>query len=170
VNTWFVLAPGPSMSAALAERVRGRSVCVINNVFELAPWADILVATDHGWWRRHPLALKFMGRKCGAHEINGIEIVRPNTFGTESSSGVLALDEVRNQGATRIVMLGFDMHGTHFFGPYTNGCRNTPQSRREEHQAQFAQWARQNRIDVVNCTEGTMLRAFRLGKLEDYLG
>lgn len=170
-DTWFVLAPGPSLSIELAERVNGCRVCVVSNAYQVAPWADCLVSNDAGWWKRHPDARSFSGRKCSANRIDGIEIIHPATFGTSSNSGVLALDEVRNSGAMKIVMLGFDMHGTHFFGPYTNGCRNTSPSRREQHRKQFEEWAKSNKmIQVINCTAGTSLAAFPVGNLEDHLG
>lgn len=53
---WILLAPGPSMSQALADSVRGHRVVAINNVYELAPWADCLAANDLSWWRKHPEA------------------------------------------------------------------------------------------------------------------
>lgn len=159
------------MSKDLAELVRGQRVCAVGNVFELAPWADALVANDRGWWKRHPQAAQFAGRRFSANRnIDGVQRVDPNTFGTSSNSGVLALDVARNLGATQIVMLGFDMHGTHFFGPYTNGCTNTQPKRRDVFQVQFRKWAERNKgLRVVNCTAGTHLKAFQLGNLKDYL-
>jgi len=169
-QTWFVLAPGPSLSSELVDRVKGFSVCVVSNAYEFAPWANCLVSNDAGWWNRHPDAKSFAGRKCSGNKIPGIERIVPCTFGSSSNSGVLALDEVRNAGAMKIVMLGFDMHGTHFFGPYKNGCRNTSANRRREHHLQFASWAKANKmIQVINCTEGTSLKAFPVGSLEDQL-
>lgn len=168
---WFVLAPGPSMSADLAERVRGNGyVCVVNNVYQLAPWADVLVANDVSWWLGHKDAHRFQGRKFSTNRINGVEIALPNTFRTSQNSGCLALDVVRNLGATEVVMLGFDMHGTHFFGTYTNGCRNTSPARRRVHFHQFEEWRRRNpELRVVNCTEGSALTCFPMARIEDEL-
>lgn len=167
---WFLLGPGPSMSKDLAERVRGNRVCAVGNAYELAPWADFLVANDISWWKKHPDAHKFAGRKFSANLIKGVERVQPNTFGSQSNSGVLGLDVLRNEGATKIVMLGFDMHGTHFFGPYTNGCTNTSDKRRQVHKTQFATWAKRNpKIEVLNATEGTALKCFPIVRLDEVL-
>lgn len=160
------------MSRNLAERVRGKgNVCAVGNAYELAPWADILVANDVTWWKKHPEAYKFAGDKCSANMIKGINRVKPNMFGSQSNSGVLGLDEIRNRGGTKVVMLGFDMHGTHFFGPYTNGCTNTSAKRREVHKNQFAEWGKRNpQVEVLNATEGTQLKCFPIVRLDEVLG
>ncbi len=167
---WFIVAPGPSLTRELTESLRGRQVAAVCNAYELAPWAAILVANDRGWWTKHPAAYQFAGRKFSANRIPDVEQVK-STFGTASNSGALALDVVRDLGATRVLLVGFDFHGTHFFGPYTNGLRNTPDRQRQVHQSQFQQWAAKNRkVEVINCTPGSMLEAFPRGRLEDYLG
>ena len=52
-----ILATGPSMSQAVADRARELgSVLAVNDAFELAPWADGLVANDINWWRARPHA------------------------------------------------------------------------------------------------------------------
>jgi|SRR6187399_1187527 len=177
MKDWAILAPGPSMNAQTADAVRGWNVAAVGNVGiltdafpALAPWAYCLVANDAGWWRKHPAAKLFAGRKFSGNWIADVEQVHPCTFGTSSNSGVLALDLVRNLGAKRVIMLGFDHQGTHFFGPYTNGCANTPLRRRKEFESQFGQWRAQNKgVDVINCTPGTKLKAFRRGDLKDFL-
>jgi hypothetical protein len=158
------------MSRDLADRVRGNKVCAVGNAYELAPWADVLVANDIKWWEKHPDAHKFSGRKFSANKIKGVEQVTPVTFGSLSNSGVLGLDVVRNLGATRVVMLGFDMHGTHFFGPYKNGCSNTSKQKRETHKNQFKQWKKRNpKVEVLNATEGSALKCFPIVRLDEVL-
>lgn len=165
---WYCLAPGPSMSACLAERVRGNNVAVVGNTYTLAPWADVLIANDSAWWRRYPEAKQFAGRKFSANAIADVERVMPNSFGTQSNSGVLALDVLRNLGATKIVLLGFDMHGSHYFGPYRNGLRNTSEQQRKNHLRQFRDWRLANpKIDVINCTEGSALTCFPVARLDE---
>lgn len=170
-GTWFVLAPGPSLTQGLVDKVKGRKVCAVCNAYELAPWADMLVANDRVWWREHPAAHQFAGRKLSGNRIDGVELVTPSTFGIPSNSGVLALDALRNEGATKIVMIGFDSHGSHFFGAYKNRCRNTPERRRQEHRLQFQGWAAGNKsVKVLNCTEGSKITAFPFASLEHHLG
>ena len=157
-----LLAPGPSMSRELAGRFRGSRVGVVSNCHELAPWADFLVAQDKQWWRKYPEAMRFSGRKFTGNKILGLERVPGSR--TNWNSGVLALQAaVRCMGATSIRLYGFDMHGTHFFGPYTNGLGNTQPHRREVHLAQYRAWADNNQqVRVLNCTPGSALDCFEV--------
>lgn len=155
-----LLAPGPSMSQDVADRFKGRPVGVVGNCFELAPWADFLAAQDRKWWCAHPQAKDFTGRRFSANEIARVERVKgalPNW-----NSGVLALyAAVHKVGATRILLYGFDMHGTHYFGPYTNGLGNTKPNRRLVHLNQYRAWAMKHpHIEVLNCTKGSALDCF----------
>lgn len=155
-----LLAPGPSMSQELADSFRGQCVGVVGNCFELAPWADFMAAQDRKWWDAHPQAKEFVGRKFSANEIPGVERVKgalPNW-----NSGVLALyAAVHVMGATRIRLHGFDMHGSHYFGPYTNGLGNTKPERRLVHHNQYRAWAMKHaHIEVLNCTPGSALDCF----------
>src|SRR5690606_23202615 len=134
MTTWALLAPGPSASAEDAERVRaaGIPLGVIGNAFQLAPWADFLAATDSAWWRTYT-----MRAVRGARRVKVAGYVAVN-------SGGLGLGGAKRNGATRILLLGFDMHGTHFFGPYRNGLSNTTETKRRMHFAQYARWAKRN--------------------------
>jgi hypothetical protein len=167
---YVLLAPGPSMSQQLADSVRHMPRGAINNAYELAPDADFLAANDMAWWRNHPKAHDFAGRKFSANQIPKVERVLNSVVVCHSNSGVLALECARQMGATEIIMLGFDFHGTHFFGSYKNGCSNTQENKRLVHHKQFDQWAKSNKkIKVVNCTPNSRLMVFPMGRLEDYV-
>jgi hypothetical protein len=154
-----LLAPGPSMSQGLADSFRGRVAGAVGNCYELAPWADFMAAQDRKWWGKYPEAKGFPGRKFSCNAIDGVERVKgpPNW-----NSGVVALyAAVHVIGATRILLYGFDMHGSHYFGPYTNGLGNTLPARRNTHLCQYRAWAMKHpHIDVLNCTEGSALDCF----------
>ena len=159
------------MSQAVADSVRGQKVGVVTSAMPLAPWADFLAATDAGWWLRTPESRKFAGAKYSAARI-GDEVTRISTplVTSSTNSGVLALEVAKQLGATRVLLLGFDHHGTHYFGPYTNGLRNTPERRRLEHMRQFEQWGRANKgIEVVNCTPNSALKCFPMARLDESL-
>lgn len=111
------------------------SVGVVNNAYQLAPWADFIAATDSAWWRANPEALALPGRKFTMHEVAGVERMKIDSLHAVCNSGVLALEVAKTFGATRIELYGFDMHGTHFFGPYVNGLSNTTPAQRERHMA-----------------------------------
>lgn len=172
---FFILAPGPSMSQSVADAMKGLNVGAVNNCYELAPWADFLAATDAAWWAKNPAALDFAGKKFTAATL-GVEyrdrVKRISTVGVycNSNSGVLALECAKVMGAREIVLLGFDMHGTHYFGAYTNGLSNTSESRRTIHHRQFLTWKLLNpEIKVINCTPNTALKHFKTGNLNDWI-
>ena len=103
------------------------------------------------------------------HQVRGVERVKVPGY-VSVNSGVLGLEVARLKGASRILLLGFDMHGTHFFGPYTNGLSNTSEAKRRMHLAQYARWAKRNRdIEVFNCTPGSALQCFPTARLDDCL-
>lgn len=170
MTTWALLAPGPSATADDAERVQAAGIPLgaIGNAFQLAPWAQFIAATDSGWWRKHPEAKALPGQKYTMHTVPDLETVKIDGLYRICNSGVLGLECARLQGATRILLLGFDMHGTHFFGPYSNGLRNTSTAQRKQHMQQYAQWARVNRgIEVINCTQGSALTCFPTARLDE---
>jgi hypothetical protein len=167
MTTWALLAPGPSASAELAAKVRHLPTGAIGCAFQLAPWAQFVAASDRGWWRKYPEALRFPER-FAMMPVDDVERVNVPGVGAICNSGVLGLEAAKLKGASRILLLGFDMHGAHFFGAYTNGLRNTNESQRRNHLRQFADWGRANKgIEVVNCTEGSSLTCFPTARLDE---
>lgn len=154
-----LLAPGPSMNSFLAQSLRGCWVGAVGNAYELAPWADFLVATDAKWWAAHPWALAVPGRKFSCQHVAGVEWINEPT---NLNSGVLALHVALLLGAKEIHLHGFDMHGSHFFGPYVNGLKNTTEPQRQVHLEQFREWSRRysKKVKVLNCTPDSRLDAF----------
>jgi hypothetical protein len=166
MTTWALLAPGPSASTELAESIRHLPTGAVSNAYQLAPWAQFVAASDAAWWRKYPEALKFPERYAMA-PAGGVERVF-SKFGNPCNSGVLALEVVKKKGAKRVILLGFDMHGSHFFGPYTNGLSNTQPYRRRIHLKQYEDWAKANpQISVINCTPGSALTCFPMARIED---
>jgi hypothetical protein len=169
-DTLILLGPGPSASRELYDKVSQFRCGAVGNAFQLIDNAEFLAASDAKWWKNHPDAQAYPADKYMAdriHKIGGIELVEGGLIITHINSGVLGLEIAKRRGATKIIMLGFDMHGTHFFGPYKNGCSNTQAHQREIHQRQYESWSRAHKsISVLNCTEGSKLRAFPLASLE----
>lgn len=161
MTCWAVLAPGPSASAELAEKVRDLPLVAVGCAYQLAPWAQVIAASDAAWWRSYPDARDLPAAKFCMGEARDIEKVRIEGFGAAVNSGVLGLECAVRAGATRILLLGADMHGAHFFGEYRNGLRNTKPHQRLQHLKQYAAWARLNRkVEVLNCTPGSALDCF----------
>lgn len=160
MKTCVLLAPGPSMTAEVAQGVQADLIGCVGNAYELRSDADFIAATDWEWWQKHPEAMR---RQClrftSAHYLS--EVIAVPGVSRQWNSGVLALECAFRLGAQHIELHGFDMHGTHFFGPYTNGLANTRPERRKIHQQQYAAWRDDHpSVTVVNCTPGSHLEAF----------
>lgn len=170
--TWAILATGPSMSAELAQSVRGKCrVVAVSDAWRLAPWADVLVSADAAWWRENPSALTFTQAKYGAmpefQKIEGVEKFPGSVSGT--NSGLLACQVAVSLGAKKVLLLGFDMHGSHYFGAHPAPLKNTTPRRFETFKRQFEMY-RPDGVEIVNLTEGSGLRCYRKSTLEKELG
>lgn len=168
--TWVILATGPSMSQAVADSVRSAKTVAVSDAFRLAPRADVLVSADRKWWIANPDAKEFAGLKFAAikpHEdADGIE--RFNAGVNSINSGLLACHVAAKLGAKMILLCGFDLHGTHYFGPHREPLTNTTDKRFEVFKRQFAAY-RPAGVEIINCTPGSALRCYPMGNLEDYL-
>lgn len=157
-----VLATGPSLTQEVVDELRGRvKVIAVSNAYALAPWADAMASCDASWWKNNPDALKFSGRKfTSAPEFQGLpEVERVKGVLSGTNSGLLGLMVAVQLGATRILMLGYDMKGTHFFGLHPAPLRNTKAARFEVFKHQFAKY-RPRGVEIVNCTPGSALTAY----------
>lgn len=166
---WAVLATGPSMSQAVADRVRDRcSVVAVSDSYRLAPWADALAATDAAWWRAHPKALQFEGRRFGIlqsfQNVHGVESLN---IDTSTNSGLLAVMVAVKLGAKRVLLCGLDMHspGDHFFGKHPAPLKPTRPERMEIFKRQFAAY-RPRGVEIINCTPGSALQCYPKADLE----
>lgn len=164
-----LLAPGPSATREQAESVWPLPLGVVGCAFQLAPWADFIASSDAKWWRTYPEAMQLPERYCMANHVRDVERIRMG-IATCCNSGVLALEVAKRKGATRILLLGFDMHGSHFFGKYTNGLTNTIPAKRKQHLVQYAQWKRMNPgVEVINCLRTSSLLCFPKRELAECL-
>ena len=197
-QTVAILASGPSLTREQCEAVRGRArvIAVSNQAIDndvngatvpaFAPWADVLYAADAKWWRCHEKrALQFGGLKvsirpdAGYPEVHTLQPSdrrpfddRPTHLVTGSNSGYQALHLAVHFGATRIVLLGYDMQDTggrrHWFGNHPGhlNCRNQYQNWVVKFAALAPVLAAKG-IEVINCTPTTALRCFRLARLSE---
>lgn len=49
-ETVFCVASGPSLTPAIAEKLKGRRIIAVNSSVYMVPWADVLLFTDAGWF------------------------------------------------------------------------------------------------------------------------
>lgn len=139
-QTVAVLASGPSMSAAVAASVAHLPRIAVNSTYLLARDADVVYAGDLKWWQANPEALACRGIKCAIEPRPGVwpqampgSVVAlrntgrdgfdrdPGAARTYKNSGAVALQIAVKAGASRILLLGFDMRGGHWHPPHSIG-------------------------------------------------
>jgi hypothetical protein len=122
----------------------------VNDAYKRLPFADILYACDACWWHARDGARDFGGERWSSIGLPDRFRVNDKTreqrdygmrlvFGDDqpgfsadpamihygSNSGFQAVNMALHLGARHIVLVGFDMGGTHFFGAHTEPLRNT---------------------------------------------
>lgn len=180
MSTWAVLASGPSMSQAVADQVKHLNCIAVNDTYRLCPWACVIYAADSEWWRQNPQALTGKAGRFSADrdKVPGVIQLRnagrvgysscPDEVHTYSNSGAQAIQIAAKLGARKILLLGFDFHGTHWHGEHKAPLRNT-------RDAEYPLWDTMMKflavelgrrgVDIINCTPGSRLTVFRYGDL-----
>lgn len=182
-STIVCLGSGPSLTQADVDVCRGHHVIAVNDAYRLAPWADVLYAADARWWRRMGGLSSFPGRRysimpdhhqVAQHEFSGIEILRntgvhglemdATALRTGGNSGYQAINLAVHFGATRILLLGYDMHGDHFFGSHPDKTR-PPFKLCLESFPTLVEPLADIGVTVINCTPGSALTCFPMAPL-----
>lgn len=172
--TCAVLATGESLtpdqvSIVHGAHTQGRCKAVaVSNAYQLAPWADALVSNDLRWWQNNQGALSFAGRKfCGSTYKSTERLKSTMMFPSGSNSGLQAMRVALMLGATRIILLGLDMRGTHYFGRHPSPLKNSTTADFNRMMSQFRRW--KSDAEVINCSPGSALKMFKSADLCDAL-
>lgn len=188
-NTIVIVASGPSVTQEQVDYVRGKApVLVINDNYKLAPWGDWLYACDQKWWLWHEDdkdLLDFKGRKFtqseswegenlsrikAKHNLTVIKSVGKYGLSTDpdfihqgGNSGYQAINLAYHLGASKVILIGYDMQATgdkgHWFGEHPDKIRSNYKNfcnRFEE----LAKHAKEMNLGVINCTPTTALTCF----------
>ena len=192
-ETCVIVASGPSAKTVPLELGRGKARFIaINTSWKLAPWADILFACDHSWWKQYNGCPEFEGLKLttdarASAEFSGVRhvkcrkpedrlILRPlNTVGWGSNSGFQCLNLAVQFQCAKIILVGFDMRidkGLHWHGRHPGDMSN-PSSRN------IGRWRRavdnaagvikDTGTRVINCSPDSALKAYPKMTFEDAL-
>lgn len=190
-----VAASGPSLDREGVTRAfeAGCPVIAVNTTGLHVP-CHVLFAADYAWWQQyhdkrpiHPDAYEpWTTSKLAAREFDLYFVEGRNERGLSEDpevvhygyhSGFQALNLAVNSGASRILLSGFDMRfrdgASHWHGDHPSSLRN-PRERvlvdmtRVYARALPALKARG--VEVVNCTPGSAIQAFRFGSLLEELG
>ncbi len=184
-----IVGGGPTAKIAGVEKLRDRiHVVVINESYQLCPWADILYSCDAEWWKlRQEQLKKFAGIKIGFRppgdlvhikNVNSITIPKrgeeflhdfffdePGTVGSGGHSGFQAINLMAQFGCTGIGLVGFDMNsagGVHWHGMHPSPLRNPDAERFREWPAIMDRMIPkliERGIDVVNCSPVSSLKS-----------
>lgn len=179
-----IVAGGESVKAADVEALRGRCrVAVVNNAYQLAPWADVLYAADDRWWDEHPKGRQFAGLKVtpgpvpakrwGLNLVSLVDplsparddmtIETPGLISRGGNSGHQVTNLVIQFGCREILWLGFDCKGDHWHGRHPIPLRNPKPQRLANWAATFdAQADRLKKLGVriVNCSSDSAITAY----------
>ena len=187
-RTVCVVAGGTSVTARAVRHValsRLNDKCrviVVNDAVYLAWWADWLHSGDYKWWAAHVDRVQhFRGIKT---TIDGVPpgwarcLVNTGLSGFDpdpeccrngNNSGYQAIHCAINAGAAKIVLLGFDMLGRHWFGGHPTEPIPDYSAAMVPHFEGLLPALAERKTDIVNCAHGSMLKCFRFGVLEEEL-
>lgn len=169
------------MSQSIADQCREAcKVVAVSDSYRIAPWADAFVSQDKAWWAIHGDAVrKLEGRRFGGPRCNDVQGVKPveahGLIASGTNSGLLACHvAVSILGATKLVLCGFDMQGSHFFGNHPAPLKNThllpnAAQRFQIMRDQFKGF-RPAGVEIINATPSSALRCYRMENLCDALG
>jgi hypothetical protein len=189
-STIVCVGGGPSLTVADVDACYGVHVHVlaINDAWRLAPWADVLYACDQKWWTWHQGVPQFAGPKYAIAAsdpitwpdvqvlentgVLGLELA-PTGLRTGYNSGYQAINLAVHLGATRILLLGYDLGPapdgrTHWFGEHPDR-QPSPYPVMREAFASLVEPLAALGVTVVNCSRRTALGCFRCAPLEDEL-
>lgn len=163
-------------------------VITVNNTLSLYPMADVAYFGDYmalrqyidlrkesraEWWTGSQAGAKRWGlhwaKSCGKPGL-GTERVHLN-----GNSGFQAINLATLFGARKVVLIGFDMRRAadgrqHWFGEHPAPLVQTCLFDEWIHKSEaMAKDAREQGIDIVNCTPDSALTAFRRANLEEEL-
>ena len=188
-KTVAIMASGPSITLEQTEAVllAGVPAIAINTTYRLAPWAELLYACDHKWWRWENGAPDFRGLKgtqdksaaleFGLYYIRGDDqpglSATPGLIHTGGNSGFQALNLAALLGARRILLLGYDMKiaangASHWHGDHPDGIRSGYKNWLPVFARAVPDLARAG-LEVINCTPDSALTCFPYSDIEAML-
>lgn len=191
-STVVCIGGGPSLTAQDVDLCRDKArVIAINDAYRVAPWADVLYGCDPKWWKWHDGVPGFAGAKWSLDQPNwatlqnrftDVQLVGnaglsglsldPAEIATGSNSGYQAINLAVLLGATRILLLGYDMQPDgkrmHWFGGHPDRA-TLPFVVFLSAFKSLAAPLKAAGVEVINCSRQTALTAFPRATLADAL-
>ena len=185
-STVVCIGGGPSLTREDVDYIyRKAKVITINDAYRVAPWGDLQYACDLKWWNWHSDKLDHMPRERWttdreAADKHGLNYIAgqwgdglsddPGLIHYGSNSGYQAINIAYLKGASRVLLLGYDMKiatsgASHWFGDHPDKVR----SGYERWFKNFDTIAAQNKIEILNVTPDSALPSFKKANLRDVL-
>ena len=189
-----IIATGPSAKRANLDPLRGKfSVIAIKEAaVDLAPWADVVYGCDAAWWVHRRGLPNFRGLKIAwdwsvGTRFPDVHLIKiretkprqfvdriltdtPGVIGGGCNSGFQALNLAVQFGAKRIVLIGFNLAGKHYYGRNEWPKAGNPDESSFDHWRKIyeanAPLLKSLGVDVVNATVASTLSCFRHVPLE----
>lgn len=184
-RSFAIIGGGQSLDLAQMRQVamahaKGEiKVVALNDAAYLAWFADMAYACDAPWVRFHQGLPGFPGYKVtlqptpfadwnvlGNGGTTGFD-ERPGFVRSGGNSCYQALNLLAHLGAARVLLMGIDMAGAHWFGSHPPDVAS-PKPNWDNRARDFISLAEalaERHIDVVNCSPGTRLSAFPRAEL-----
>ena len=141
----------------------------------MAPFCEVIYGGDLVWWEAYGKEIDIHAERWTcmrqASEKYGLKL--HNATGSYNS-GMRAIQLALEQGATRVILIGYDCSvedGTHWHGNHTK-TQNPDELKCRRWLAQFNQVAliaKAMKVDVVNCSRKTAISYFRTADLRTEL-
>lgn len=193
-ETAFVLGGGPSLTPDDVSRLEGRKVIAVNAAYRMAPWAQYLFFSDHHWFLPRAKAVEDFAGTTVTTSRRSVEalpkiklIARSKGHGfpdrgtpelrAGKSSGGMGVSLAYALGASRIVMLGFDMRVVEGRSHWHDEYFHRPASNFEPYYRDifipaFNGWnedAKANGVEILNATPGSAIKEFPFVSLGEVL-
>ena len=170
MTTAIVIANGPSLTQEDVDLCRGTGrVYAVKEAIYLAPWADATYCADNEWWHIKKGLPEFAGEKwtCNldAAQQYGLEHIDidfdiiwggKGVIASGGNSGFQTMNLAYLQGASKIVLLGFDYGYT---GTKKHWFDNTPY-KRSSHSSNYKEWLKRINL-AADCIDIPVLNASR---------
>lgn len=199
-ETVFVIGGGPSLKEMDWTPFRSRNVVGCNDAYLLGDWVDFCYFGDERWHRIHSQLPEFVNfknpRVTCRHDLLGkphidhvLEswaesfVEKDSVVGWKGNTGASAVDFAWKLGASRIVLLGYDMKlgkDGHFnwhrnlVHPFMNQKTVHAEATLDKFIGQFVNLEEDRRkrapgLEILNANPDSGLAVFRKVKLEDVL-
>lgn len=166
-RTVACVASGPSLSVedCLAVGLAGIPTIAVNSSWRLARFAEVVYAGDPCWWEVYGSEVEIMAERWSCSRSSERYGCHHHPVGGAYNSGMRAIQFAIWQGASRVILLGYDCsleHGTHWHGDHQK-TKNPDRRKVTLWHGQFQAAAREAKaagVEIINCSRDTALTCF----------